>query len=1169
MNKSKLIITTTILLLAFTYWDVYAFSSNDYNNRNLCGSYEVAGFHTDGKIDTVKCFDNYNSAREYMVNNGAEDLAILTKVNGKSKIIDANNALVDLSVSPSDLTYYYRSPGGASYTYMNNKGSYGGSDGVLLQTTNYNGNWWIKVEINDCKSWVNQNDYEIVPTTWVKTPSYYNISNDSIRHNYSNKIQNNNAIIGGSTIGPKPTMLNTGTYYSYDGHYFYNDIKALARDYHNGNHNSAVNKNNPYYNYYQYLSNHTKTNYSSINIDEYIRNGMSISQNVYGNASSNGSSRLYGMGTYFYYAQEKYGVNAVLSLSLSRNETGNGRSNLAINKNNGFGLNAVDSNPTEAANWYATFSSSILGYANKWVTYGYANPTDWRYFGPQFGNKYIGMNVKYASDVYWSEKMAANYYSLDKYFGLQDYNYYQLGVVTGPTKAYLDASTSSKFIYEYPEAEDALVIVEEKKVNNETWYKVISDKNLSNGNIVSSGDYNWNSYVYVQASQVKKINNTTYHSVDNITNFKDKNYTYDLYIENTVLKPKVAISVKDTSYYYDSTLTSKKGQTLKNNRYVMVYSAAYSNNTPVAYLVTSDYKFDQKHWVAADSIKFTNTAYGKASVTAPGNQYTWVNSTTEDTSSTLISGLYHNSYVPVLEKKTVSGYSWLKVPVDLSGTTNEFGWTLETAPNVRINLSQSVVEDQAPIINASDKTIEVGDNFDALKDVTAYDNEDGNITNKIQVTENTVNNKTPGNYKVTYKVTDSKNHTTTKTISVIVKENEKPVINATDKEIELNSNFDPKKDVTATDKEDGDLTSKIEITENTINTKVVGEYKVTYKVTDSKNQATTKTIKVTVKKVEEEIEEPEDQQEKEGEFYLKELSFNKNTKKYTISGYTIIKGINNSNAATYELLLKKKSNNKVYTINLDSWTKNVPYELGTENGFDYNNSWFKDEIDFSKISNGDYDLYLKATKGNYYTEVLLNNLFNTNIDRRGEDNDHGYNFQVNLRLKTKPITLKVRDEVYTTSTAPTYRNMVNDYDDMYFSNNKLHLIGTSYNYGGTYSSASSITRKLIVEDTTTFNQYTYDLNATNKGSYEVTCSDNKSKEYAWYDTEVDITNLSKGTYSLQVYTKTSDVADYGEIIDYFGVLKETSTTITTVRGNVKYTLRTNKALNNRIELIVE
>ncbi len=1160
MRKSKLLFTIiTALLLSFTYREVYAFSSSNYQNRSLCGTYEVAGFHTDGVIDKVACYSDYASAKNFMKSNGASDLAIMTKVNGKTKIIDANSALVDLTVSPSDLTYYYRTPNGASYTYMNNKGSYGGVDGVLLETSYTNGNWWIKVEINDCKAWINQNDYEIVPTTWVKQPSTYTITNDSIRHNYSNKLQSG-SIFAGSTIGPKPTMLSVGTYYSYDGHYFYNNITTLAKDYKNGNHNNAVNKNNPYYNYYQYLSNHTKTNYSSINIDEYIRNGIGISRDAYGNATSNGSSRLYGMGTYFYYAQEKYGVNAVLSLSLSRNETGNGRSSLAINKNNGFGLNAVDSNPSEAANWYATFSSSILGYASKWVTYGYANPTDWRYFGPQFGNKYIGMNVKYASDVFWSEKMAANYYALDKYFGLQDYNYYQLGVVTGPTRAYLDASTSSKFIYEYPEAEDALVIVEEKTVNNVLWYKVISDKNLSNGNIIGSGDYNWNSYVWVQASQVKKINNTTYKSVDTITNYKDKNYSYDLYIENTVLKPKVAISTKDTPYYYDSTLTSKKGQTLKNNRYVMVYSAAISNNVPVAYLVTSDYKYDQKHWVSADSIKFTSATYGKASVTAPGNQYTWVNSIPEDTWDTVISGQYHNSYVPVLEKKTIGSNTWLKVPVDLSGTTNEFGWTLQSAPNVLITLSGTVVEDQAPIITASDKTIEVGDTLDVLKDVEAYDNEDGNITNKIIVTENTVNNQVSGTYKITYSVTDSKNHTTTKTINVYVLENEKPTISANDIDVLVNSNFDPKENVTANDKEDGDLTNKIEVIENTVNINVVGEYKITYKVTDSKNQSTTKTINVRVITKE---EYEANLKKVEGEFFLNELSFNKTTKKYTINGYTILKNINNNKEANYELVLKE--NNKVYKINLNSWTNNVPYELGIENGFDYNNSWFKDEIDFSNIPNGNYDLYLRATKGNYYTEVLVDNLFNTSIDRRGEDNNHGYNFYVNLKLKNKPVTLEVRDELYTTSTAPTYRNMVNDYYDIYFNNNKLHLLGTSYNYGGTYSNKLSINRKLILENTTSYKQYYYDLESTNNGPYQVTSSDNKSKEYAWYDSDIDISNLDKGTYRVLVYTKTSDAADYGEVTDYFHILEDQIKTM----NNKTYTVKTNTNKNNRIEIIVE
>ena len=1161
MKNNKTFLTALVLLLILLGTkNVYAFSSSDYKNRALCGTFEVASFNSNGTITQKGCYSNYSDARKYMESIGTEDLAILTKVNGVSKIIDANNALVDLTVSPSDVSYYYRTPGGGSYTYMNNKQSYGGTDGVLLTISNYNGNWWIRVEINDCKAWISQNDYELVPLTWVKTASSYTVTSDSIRHNYISRLQNANAVIAGSTIGPKPTMLAAGTYYSYDGHYFYNNLKTLTSDVRNGVHTNAVNKNNPYYNYYQYLSTHTKTKYSSVNIDEYIRNGMGIKKDAYGNATSNGSSRLYGMGTFFYNAQEKYGVNAVLALSLSRNETGNGRSNLAINKNNGFGLNAVDSNPTQAANWYATFSSSILGFANKWVTYGYANPTDWRYFGPQFGNKYIGMNVKYASDVYWSEKMAANYYALDKYFGLQDYNYYQLGVVTGPTKAYLDASTSSKFIYTYPEAEDALVIVDEKTVNNVLWYKVISDKNLSNGNIQTSGYYNWNSYVWVQASNVKKINTTTNKSVDTITSYKDKNYTYDLYIVNTVLQPKVAISVKDTPYYYDSTLTSKKGQTLKNNRYVMVFAAAYSNNSPVAYLVTSDYKYDQKHWVAADSIKFTNTAYGKASVTASGNQYTWVNSTTEDTKATLISGLYHNSYVPVLEKKTVSGYTWLKVPVDLSGTTNEFGWTLQSAPNVAITLSQSVVEDMAPTITANNKTIEVGDSFDPLKDVTAHDNEDGNITKNIKVVENTVNNKVAGTYKVTYSVTDSKSHTVTKTITVIVNKNEVPTITASDVVLEVGDTFNPKANVTAKDKEDGDLTSKLEVVENNVNTKVAGEYKVTYKITDTKNQTTTKTIKVTVKEKEQISTNP---QEKEGEFFLNELSFNKTTKKYTISGYTIIKGINNNTTTKYELVLKDNKNE--YSINLNSWTNNVPYELGIEDGYNYNNSWFKDTIDFSKIPNGDYNLYLKATKGSYYTEVLVDNLFNTNIDRRGEDENHGYTFNVNLKLKNKPVNLKVRDEVYTTSTAPTYRNMINDYDDIYFNNNKLHLIGTSYNYGGTYSNALSITRKLIVENTTTYKQYYYDLTSTNKGSYKVTCSDNKSKDYAWYDSDIDITNLPIGTYSLSVYTKTTDAADYGEVTDYFGILEDTTKTI----NNKKYTIRTNTSNNNRVEIVVE
>ena len=73
-----------------------------------------------------------------------------------------------------------------------------------------------------------------------------------------------------------------------------------------------------------------------------------------------------------------------------------------------------------------------------------------------------------------------------------------------------------------------------------------------------------------------------------------------------------------------------------------------------------------------------------------------------------------------------------------------------------------------------------------------------------------------------------------------------PVITVADKTLELNSSFDPLKDVTAYDEEDGDLTEAIEITENTVDTNKVGEYSVTYSVSDSNGAKSTKRITIKV-----------------------------------------------------------------------------------------------------------------------------------------------------------------------------------------------------------------------------------------------------------------------------------------------------------------------------------
>ena len=187
------------------------------------------------------------------------------------------------------------------------------------------------------------------------------------------------------------------------------------------------------------------------------------------------------------------------------------------------------------------------------------------------------------------------------------------------------------------------------------------------------------------------------------------------------------------------------------------------------------------------------------------------------------------------------------------------GWS----PAVEENVTQSITYNAtwvmnwvpmnaAPVIQATDKTIEVGDEFNPRADVTATDEEDGDITNKIEILKNDVNVNEPGIYDVTYKVTDTQGASYTTTIKVTVNPkaadlNACPVIQATDKTLTVGDEFDPKAGVTAKDAEDGDLTDKIEVVKNTVDTKKAGKYEVTYKVTDSDGATRTKTIKVTVK----------------------------------------------------------------------------------------------------------------------------------------------------------------------------------------------------------------------------------------------------------------------------------------------------------------------------------
>ncbi|MBC1211262.1 DUF5011 domain-containing protein [Listeria booriae] len=177
---------------------------------------------------------------------------------------------------------------------------------------------------------------------------------------------------------------------------------------------------------------------------------------------------------------------------------------------------------------------------------------------------------------------------------------------------------------------------------------------------------------------------------------------------------------------------------------------------------------------------------------------------------------------------------------------HDLGFTDTTYTANSTGADITVTSNTAPVIVADDTSVKKGGSFDPMAGVTASDAEDGNLTSSISVTANDVDTSVEGTYHVTYSVTDSDGNTTTKTITVTVSSNNAPVITAADKTLKKGASFDPMAGVSASDTEDGNVTDKVTVTANDVDTSAVGTYHVTYSVTDSDGNTTTKTITVTV-----------------------------------------------------------------------------------------------------------------------------------------------------------------------------------------------------------------------------------------------------------------------------------------------------------------------------------
>ncbi|MGX5469772.1 immunoglobulin-like domain-containing protein [Bacillus toyonensis] len=183
--------------------------------------------------------------------------------------------------------------------------------------------------------------------------------------------------------------------------------------------------------------------------------------------------------------------------------------------------------------------------------------------------------------------------------------------------------------------------------------------------------------------------------------------------------------------------------------------------------------------------------------------------------------------------------------------TNSKGLTIVRKQPVKVKETEGT-KNEAPVLTVPfSTTLHVGEEFDPMAGVSATDKEDGNLTNKVKYKGNADTSK-PGKYIVEYWVVDSKGVNATATRSVIVKENEEtpdmePKLTAPTKTtINVGDKFDPMAGVSATDKEDGDITDKVTVDGN-VDTSKPGTYELTYTVSDSKGHKVTAKQTVTVK----------------------------------------------------------------------------------------------------------------------------------------------------------------------------------------------------------------------------------------------------------------------------------------------------------------------------------
>ena len=474
MKRLLMYIFTIFLCLGVTTQSIYATSSD--NNDTL--EQDFVGFDENGNLNTYNTDELEQEVSDAMMSS----LAVIDE-----KAIAYGVVNFRVKASASEITTYTNCENGQQ-GYIN---GYSMSDGAFLGYENGK----VKFKAAGVTGLVEPSEVGIIDYDSAKTVSCYKTSNGGLYHYVANIITNSDSYYSINYVGNPPNYLsNNTTYYSYDGHYFYTSYNKMIDDYKNGVYSNSINSNNPYYNYFQYLPARSKTSLTASQFDQYTNQMVS-------------SGKLLNIGSSLISNQNTYGVNALIMYANAALESGWGQSQIAINKNNLFGHGAVDSNPYYGANGYASVDDCIKYHAKMFISEGYCDPKDYsgRYYGSHLGDKESGINVKYASDPYWGEKIAHICWSVQNGLGVNEVNKYTLGIANSNVAFYTNPDSNLLFnsgnFSSYP------IILLSK---SDDYYKVQTDPTL-NENRTSitqdKGEYNFDQYyAYINANSVYALN---------------------------------------------------------------------------------------------------------------------------------------------------------------------------------------------------------------------------------------------------------------------------------------------------------------------------------------------------------------------------------------------------------------------------------------------------------------------------------------------------------------------------------------------------------------------------------------------------------------------------------------------------------------------------------------